>query len=113
MDLQCPAMILCLTPNDELPEDLAGHRVVAGYLFHLAEDDVHAPLPLHTAPEGKFWPVMEEIADAHRGEGVAIFAPAQDLESRGVRMAAFSVDSQGPLRIDPSRPVDNPYRTAD
>lgn len=113
MNLQCPAVILCLTPDDELPAAVAGHRIEAGYRFQLDEHDVDAPLALRVAPDGKFWVVMEEIADAHRGEGVAIFAAPQTLESRGIRMAAFSVDSQGPLRIDPDGPVDNPYGRAD
>lgn len=104
MDLQCPAMITCMAPSDDLPTSAGGHRVVAGYLFGLTGEDTseefrRSGVPLHPAPAGKFWQVLPSIADAHRGEGVVLIAPAETLDQMDLRGVTLSVDSDGPQRI--------------
>lgn len=99
MDLHCPAIVVCLSPGEAVPRQAGGSRVDVGYLYRLSEDDVAADLPLRPAPSGNFWQALAEIADAHRGEGAAVFAPAELLAQVGAIGATFSVDSRGPVRV--------------
>lgn len=99
MDLQCPAVIVCLTPGDVVPTEAGGSRVEVGYLYEVGECEVRADLPLRSAPGGTFWEALAEIADDHRGEGVALIAPDALLTRVGAAGATFSVDSSGPTRI--------------
>jgi|SRR5690625_50011 len=99
MDLQCPTIVVCLHPGEAAPREAGGSRVEVGYLYRVGESDVATDLPLRPAPTGKFWEILAEIADDHRGEGVALFAPAELLAQVGATGAAFSVDSRGPVRV--------------
>lgn len=109
MDLQCPAVVVCLPPDADAPETAGGYRVVRAYTFgQVALTGAGAPDP-RPAPEGKFWQVITKIADLHRGEAVVLYADVHELDSRDLIGVAMSVDSAGPMRIRVDQPVDNGY----
>lgn len=109
MDLHCPAVVLCLLPGEPEPSTVAGHRVVAAYVYGEARPSERGSFPLSEAPAGKFWEVITDIADIHRGEAVILYADLEELGPRDLRGIALSIDSGGPVRIPDRSPVDNGY----
>ena len=113
MDLQCPAVVMCLAPQDEVPTEVGGRRVSAGYVSGGLTAANVVPFDWRQAPTGGVWSAILRVADLHRGEGVILVADAETLEGADLRGVALSVDSDGPRRIEPERPagpVDNSGR---
>lgn len=107
MDLHCPATVICLVPGDSLPEDIAGQRLAFGYVREGTNAAGGLPIPVRPAPPGNLWQALVEIGDHHRGEGVVLFASAEELAQVDLRGVTLSVDSAGPVRVPATQPVDN------
>lgn len=106
MDLQCPAVVVCLAPQERVPTAAGGHRVAAVYAYGSVQVEGEDP---ERVPEGPFWQAITKIADLHRGEAAVLYARAEELEPRDLLGVALSVDSAGPVRIPIDQPVDNGY----
>lgn len=91
-----------------MPEAAGGRRIVGAYTYGsaIAAPGTAAPEP---APAGTFWQVITEIADRHRGEAVVFYAQKEELDARDLCGVTLSVDSHGPIRIDPGELVDNGF----